>query len=137
MSLLLVIGKSFIELSSPIIAHICFSFSSNFYTDKTYVKINDVLPTLLANIDAYFNKQALKQHQKGAGFMGQVEGPMMIAFGHGLPDGYGIGPNLPGCMGGCCWFCCCCQTPAGHQTAKIKSDFNKSIFPQKGKGLNR
>ena len=68
--------------------------------------------------------------------MGKIEGPMMVAFGHELPEGYGVGPNLPGCMGGCCWICCCCQTPAGHQTAKAKSDFNNSVIPKKGKGLS-
>jgi hypothetical protein len=101
------------------------------------VKINDQLPDILTNIDAVVNKKPLVAHQRGKSFFGQADGPMMVAFGHGLDEGYGVGPALPGCMGCCCWVCCCCQTPAGHQTNKMKSDFNASVTPKKGKGIDR
>eukprot|EP01040_Poterioochromonas_malhamensis_P016314 gene16314-18490_t len=109
---------------------------TNYDKVKGFPRIGDHLPVALFNLEAVLKKQALKHHVKGVSFMGKIEGPMMVAFGHELPEGYGVGPALPGCMGGCCWVCCCCQTPAGHCTANMKSDFNKSVVPKKGKGIS-
>eukprot|EP01034_Spumella_vulgaris_P031813 gene31813-39298_t len=84
-------------------------------------------------------KTQLKHHVKGASFMGKLDGPLMVAFGHSHPEGWGVGPDLPGCLGTCCWCCCMfgwpCSPPVGPAGAKGKSDFNASIFPKKGKGI--
>lgn len=107
---------------------------------KTYPRIDDQLPTLYANIEAVLSDNALLHHVRGKSFTGQFKGPLMVALGHDHPEGYGVGPDLPGCLGGCCWFCCCCgppcSTPAGPGVAKAKSDFNQSVFPHPGKGLS-
>jgi hypothetical protein len=62
---------------------------------------------------------------------------MMVAFGHGLDGGYGLGPDIPGCAWFCWFCCCCCSVPGGPGVAKMKSDFNNSIFPKKGEGISR
>lgn len=103
---------------------------------KAATKIVDQLPILQFNLDAFLAGAAysfvcaslrdahwaaahtgrpLKHHVLGASFMGKTTGPVMVAFGHGMPDGLGVGPELPGCMGGCCWFCCCVGGPCATQ----------------------
>jgi hypothetical protein len=94
----------------------------------------DQLPTMTANVDRFFASKPLISHIKGKSFFGQIDGPLMIAFGHDLSNGYGIGPNLPQPFACCCWFVCCCQAPSGHLTNVIKSCFNNSIHPVKGSG---
>jgi hypothetical protein len=108
---------------------------------KTYPRIDDQLPTVFHNIEAHLVKKPLKSHVRGANFMGQINGPMLVAFGHDHPEGYGLGPNLPGCMGTCCWCCCCfggpCSTPAGPAAAKMKGDFNRDgVKPKPGIGIH-
>ena len=73
--------------------------------------------------------------------MGQVTGPLLVALGHDVEGAFGVGPNLPGCF--CswfCWCCCCaggpCHAPAGKGPAKMKSDWNNSIFPSVGFGMS-
>jgi hypothetical protein len=83
---------------------------------------------------------ALTPHAKG--FMGKINWPLLVAFGHGHPDGLGVGPDLgTGCPGCTMWLCCCfglpCSAPAGKASAKTKSDFNYSVKPKKGEGISR
>lgn len=112
--------------------------SSNFDPVKTFVKVGDQMPTLVANVVNFLANKPLTHHVKGKSFEGKFNGPGMVALGHGLPDGYGVGPELPGCcLGWCCWFCCCCQTPQGPRVAKMKSDFNLTVIPRPGKGLSK
>jgi hypothetical protein len=94
----------------------------------------DQLPTMVTNVDHFFSSKPLIIHAKGKSFFGKADGPGMIALGHDLPDGYGIGPSLPQPCTCCCWFLCCCQTPAGHLTNVVKSNFNNSLHPVKGSG---
>ncbi len=106
---------------------------------KTYPRLDDQLGTLLPNVEAKLANKPLKDHQRGRSFQGQMQGPVMVAFGHGVADGYGVGPDLPGCAGLCCWMCCCCgppcSTPAGPGVEKAKNDFNYTITPKPGKGI--
>jgi hypothetical protein len=111
--------------------------SSNYDPIKTYIKIDDQMPVLMHNIQAVLNNKALKQHVKGQSWEGKIKGPVMVAMGHGLSEGYGLGPELPGCMGCCCWFICCCSAPRGHFVNKMKSDFNYTVKPQLGKGIDK
>ena len=127
----------------------CCDFDSN----KSIIRVKDQLPTVVMNIAAFLEKRPLFDHKKGASMNAQIVGAPLVALGHGLPgklecphtrqprysvgaDGYGLGPNLPGCPGLCCWLCCCCSTPAGSLSKKMKTDFNKSVKPQPGKGID-
>lgn len=105
---------------------------------KTSPHVEDQLPTVLYNVQAVVGMRPLKDHK--IGFMGKTIGPMMVAFGHELPDGRGIGPDIPACNG-LCWVCCCfgmpCSIPAGKGVAKTKSNFNNTVYPKKGKGMTR
>jgi hypothetical protein len=110
---------------------------------KTYPKIEDQLPILSKNVEALLASKPLQHHTKGSSMMGQVHGPMVVALGHDVAGGYGVGPDLPGtCLPFCCWLCCCfgtapCSTPAGPGVAKMKSDFNSTIVPRPGKGISK
>jgi len=101
-------------------------------------KIKDQVPTLVSNVIAKVEGRSLANYKKG--FFGSLPGPLLVALGHGHAQGYGLGPNLTGCPGCCIWICCCCgppcAPPAGAGPAKIKSDFNKSVKPQVGKGMD-
>lgn len=114
--------------------------SSNYDPIKTYPKIDDQMPVLVKNVAAALNKTPLTHHVKGASYFGRLDGPLLVALGHGHADGYGLGPDLPGCLGWLCWGCCCfgwpCSAPAGRQSAKAKSDFNNTIKPKPGVGLH-
>lgn len=120
-----------------------FGDGANYDVVKTVPRIDDQLPTVLHNVQLALTTSStvvsLTHHKKG--FMGTVEGPMLVAFGHHHEKGTGVGVSLPGCMGLCCFVCCCfggpCQTPGGHGAAKMKSDFNDSISPKAGKGMDR
>jgi hypothetical protein len=116
--------------------------SSAYDPVKTYPKIEDALPTLLANVYATLdgNGASLKHHTKG--FKGKIDGPLLVALGHNHPDGYGVGPDLgTGCLGWTCFMCCClgmpCSLPAGKGASKMKTDFNASVTPKKGMGMHR
>jgi hypothetical protein len=113
--------------------------SSNFDPVKVYPRLDDQLTTLVPNIEAKLAGEAMKDHKRGATLFGSVQGPMLVALGHGLEEGYGLGPDLPGFSGFCCWLCCCCgppcSTPAGKGVAKAKTDFNYTVVPQIGKGI--
>lgn len=109
---------------------------SSYDSVKIAPKIKDQLPVLLENIDASLHSRPLKHHVKGQSFEGRFGGPGMVALGHGLDEGYGVGPELPGCLGCFCWFLCGCQTPAGPRSAKLKTDFNASVMPRLGKGIS-
>ena len=111
--------------------------SSTFPAAKTYIGIEDTLPTVIANISAAASKQPLRDHKKGG--MGGITGPMMIALGHDVPTGIGIGPDCGSgsCCNCCCWVLCCCQPPSGSRIGKAKSDFNLSITPKLGMGMHR
>ena len=108
---------------------------------KTVSHFNDQITFLIPNITAALNSsRAMKAYSPG--LMGKTTGPMIVALGHGLPDTYGAGPDLPGTVGACCWFCCClgtspCSPPAGSGVGKMKADFNDSIKPTKGVGMDR
>jgi NADH dehydrogenase FAD-containing subunit len=108
---------------------------------KTYTKIADQLPTIVKNVDALLLKKQLTAHKRNASFYGQLKGPLLVAFGHDLPNGVGVGPDLPGFLGICCFACCCfgypCQHPQGHNSNAMKSNFNTTIKPQAGKGINQ
>lgn len=108
---------------------------STFDPVKTVVRIDDQMPTLIANAWALLDGQPLKVHIRGASFEGKINGPMMVALGHGVPGAIGLGPDCPGCCGSCCWFCCCCSPPSGSIIAGVKADFNYSVKPNK-KGLS-
>lgn len=113
--------------------------SSSIDDAKIGAKIGEQADALVLNILASLEGRPLKSYKKG--MMGNLTGPMLVALGHGHPQGYGLGPNCPGCVGFMCWFCCCiggpCSPPAGSGAAKAKSDFNKSVKPQIGKGLDK
>lgn len=108
---------------------------------KTIPHIDDAMPVFLNNVTAALDSQSPTYKSYTPGFMGKTTGPLMVALGHGVKDGYGVGPSLPAPCDSCCWFCCCiggpCATPAGEGVAKMKDDFNNSIKPVKGLGINR
>lgn len=107
---------------------------SNRDANKAYIKIDDQAPTIVHNINAKATNTALKAHVPG--FMGNIRGPLLVAFGHGLKEGYGFGPDFGNaCPSYCCWFCCC-GPPAGKTSAWMKSDFNHKISPKKGLGMH-
>lgn len=116
-----------------------FIYSSNFDTVKIYPRLDDQLITLAPNIEAKLAGKPLKDHKRGATLYGSAQGPMLVALGHGVEDGYGVGPDLPGCPGFCCWLCCFvgppCSTPAGREVSKFKTEFNYKVIPQIGKGI--
>ena len=93
------------------------------------------MATLLININNKINSKSLIPHVRGVSFESQISGPAMVALGHGVDGGKGLGPDLPGCMGNCCWCVCCCQPPHGTMVGKIKTDFNTTVKPIVGKGL--
>jgi len=114
--------------------------SSAFDEVKTVPKIYDQQPTVVFNVKATLNKTQLKHHVKGASFVGKFSGPGFVAFGHNLDEGWGIGPDLPGCCGIFCWACCFCGTwpcspMTGHGVNKFKSDFNAGMAPKPGQGM--
>ena len=100
--------------------------------------LEDQRPTVVKNLLASIQGKPLSKYAKSFP-MGTVQGPMLVAFGHGLKDGLGLGPNLPGCCTFCCWFCPCfggpCALPAGPGSAKAKTDFNMGNFPSASHGL--
>jgi len=97
------------------------------------------MQTVIKNVVATLEGHALSVHKPT--FYGGLKGPLAVAFGHGHPDGYGVGPDLPGCCGCLCWTCCIfglpCSPPAGKGVMKMKSDFNLSVKPTKGKGYSK
>lgn len=117
----------------------------NISQSKTVTHFNDQMDTFVANVAASLNGSStasLKSYKPG--FMGSIKGPMIVALGHGLgaQDTYGVGPDLPGLPGFCCWCCCClgssaCSPPEGQGVGKLKSDFNNSVKPTKGLGMDR
>ena len=116
----------------------CPHHSCTYDVAKTLPKIDEEHVTAVNNICAALDgkaKDTFKKHSRG--FMGNLTGPLMVAFGHGHPDGYGVGPDVgTGCMGYCIFVCCCCcQPPGGKRLAKMKSDFNYSVKPIKGQGI--
>jgi NADH dehydrogenase FAD-containing subunit len=107
---------------------------SNRDANKAYIKVDDQVPTIVHNVNAKATNSTMKAHVPG--FMGKLQGPLLVAFGHGRKDGYGFGPDLGNsCMSYCCWFCCC-GPPAGKMSAGMKSDFNHKISPKKGLGMH-
>ena len=104
---------------------------------KSFVRVNDQMPILVANINLFAENKPLQVHVKGKSFMGQINGPMLVALGHDLPNGYGLGPNVPGYWLSSCLYLCWCGTPAGRMSNNIKSDFNKNVIPRKGVGISR
>ena len=108
---------------------------SNYSPIKTYMRINDQIPTLVSNVLAFLEDKPLVAHV--VSFQGQFSGPGMVCLGHDHPEGIGLGPDCPGCPGWCCWLICCCQPPHGKKIAEIKTDFNVSIKPNKGRGISK
>lgn len=106
---------------------------------KAYTKLYDQLPTVITNIESLINGKPPVPHKRGVSLYGKLTGPPMVGLGSGHKDAYGVGPNLPGCSGCVCWTCCCfgypCSVPAGHASAKAKTEFNHSMQPKKGKGI--
>ena len=109
---------------------------STFDPIKTYMKIIDQIPTMVKNISATLEGKPLVPHIRGESFEGKILGPVMVSFGHDVSGAKGVGPDMPGCMGWCCFLCCCCQAPHGSCTSKIKAHFNTTIKPTPGKGLS-
>lgn len=109
---------------------------STFDPIKTYIRVRDQMPTAVRNILARLDSKPLTPHIRAATMDGQISGPMMVALGHDVKGAVGVGPDMPGCMAGCCWFCCCCQPPNGSLPAQMKASFNKTIKPYPGKGLS-
>ena len=83
-------------------------FILQFYYDaiKTYLRIQDQTPTLIKNIIATLEDKPLIAHSRGNSLQSQISGPAIVALGHDHPEGVGIGPDLPGCLGWCCWCVC-------------------------------
>lgn len=108
---------------------------------KGVVKILDQLPILLKNVVALAQEKPLTPHVLGKSFpMGKINGPIFVAIGHHHPDAFGIGPDMPQPLRCCCWCCCCgppCHTPASKGIAKFKAEFNDSMSPKAGKGIER
>lgn len=137
LSLVLLYNFLWISLSRSLSHH-----STNYDTVKTYPKIDDQIAVVKQNIVAFLAGKPLVHHTKNSSFMGKMHGPIVVALGHDIEEGYGLGPDLPGtCLPFCCWLCCCfgspCSTPAGKGVAKMKSDLNSSIIPRPGKGLSK
>ena len=109
--------------------------SSTYDPIKTYTRVKDQVPTVVANALACVNGKPLKAHHRGGSLESQIMGPMIVALGHDIPGAVGIGPDRPDCMGSCCWCLCGCQPPHGSITASIKADLNRKIKPVPGKGL--
>ena len=99
------------------------------------MKVGNQLPTLVHNVTAFVHDRPLKNHVRDA-----VRGPLLVALGHDMPNGVGLGPDFPGVGGWFVWCCCFCgfpcSPPVGHLGNKLKSDFNKTIGPKKGKGIS-
>eukprot|EP01034_Spumella_vulgaris_P031146 gene31146-38489_t len=91
---------------------------SNYDHLKIYSKIADTIPVVVFNINAVLSNTPLKHHVKGATIKGSIDGPGLVTIGHGLPEGWGVGPNFPG---------------SGHCAAVAKSWMNEQFFPKKGK----
>lgn len=113
---------------------------SSFDQTKIIPKIDDQLPTVVKNVLATLEGQTLMHHKKG--FMGNLQGPLLVSLGHDHPQGHGIGPDIPGCVACICFVCCClgtapCSHPHGAGVSKTKSEFNHSIKPTKGKGISK
>lgn len=107
---------------------------------KTFIRVEGQLPYIHKNILAKVRNLNLQKHVHGKSFREQIKGPLLVAFGHDLPNGYAIGPDFPGMLGFCNWLCCFCgppcSTPAGKISLKMKNDFNKSVTPKKGRGIH-
>ena len=72
----------------------------------------DQFPILVENVVALTQDKPLRPHVLGKTFIyGKVNGPMMVAIGHGHPEAYGVGPDLPQPLRCCCWCCCCFGAP--------------------------
>ncbi len=116
--------------------------SADIDSAKTYPKIYDQLGTLRHNVEAHLALRPLRHHVRGRTMMGHFDGPLMVALGHGIEsgEGVGLGPDCPGALGFLCWLGCFlswpCSHPAGSLVAQVKSDFNNSIQPRKGKGFS-
>mmetsp|Transcript_20996 Transcript_20996/g.19133 ORF Transcript_20996/g.19133 Transcript_20996/m.19133 type:complete len:384 (+) Transcript_20996:51-1202(+) len=106
---------------------------------KTATKTPDQVDVIVYNINALITDKPLKKHVFNSSILSSGRGPLLVALGHDISKGYGLGPDLPGCPGNCIWFCCICgppcSPPAGYNISKSKSDFNNSVRPKKGKGI--
>ena len=107
---------------------------------KTYPRIDDQMPVLKFNVNAVLEGTPLKHHIRGASMFGQFSGPALVALGHGHPDSWGLGPDMPGCCATFCWCCCFfgypCSPPVGRRSANFKADFNYSVKPKPGVGIH-
>eukprot|EP01042_Synura_sphagnicola_P000753 gene753-837_t len=99
---------------------------------KTYPAVDEQIEPVVHNVLATLTSRPLKVYKKK--FMGNLPGPIFVAMGHNHPNGFAVGPDLPGCCGTLCFVCCCfgfpCSPPGGKSVAKFKSNFNKSITPK-------
>jgi len=72
---------------------------------------------------------------------GQTTGPMLVALGHSVKGGLGLGPYIPGCFCAHVCFICpcfggCCALPAGPASANAKSSWQKGVGMTTDKGLS-
>jgi NADH dehydrogenase FAD-containing subunit len=128
--------NDYFQIDNPNYPHVfALGDCSSFDPIKTYIRIKDQTPTMVSNLLKHLEDKPMVGHKRAESMEGRIAGPAMVALGHGVPGAVGIGPDLPGCLGSCCWFCCCCQPPHGSITAKIKHDFNQTVKPWPGLGL--
>lgn len=102
---------------------------------KTFIKVNDQMPTLVRNVVSFLASKPLVQHGRGSLLYGGINGPVIVALGHGVSGSYGIGPEVPGLLGTLLWLVFC-GTPRGRLIAWIKTWFNMTFKPRPGKGLS-
>jgi hypothetical protein len=117
-------------------------YSANVNKLKTVPPLEDQLPAVLHNLCEALAVPPKPLADYQPGFGGTMTGPLIVVLGHGIEDGFGVGPDLPGSfLPFCLWLCCCfgppCSTPAGKFSTKFKSDFNLSITVKKGEGMTR
>lgn len=72
---------------------------------------------------------------------GQTVGPMLVALGHSVKGGLGLGPYIPGCFCSHLCFICpciggCCALQAGPASASAKSSWQRGVGMTTDKGLS-
>ena len=75
----------------------------NYDPVKSYIRVEDQLPTVFMNAIGLLEGTTMIEHVRGGSFQGRIKGPAMVALGHGLDEGIGIGPDFPGIFGMLNW----------------------------------
>jgi NADH dehydrogenase FAD-containing subunit len=77
------VHPTFLALGLPKV--FAFGDCADYDTVKTVPRIKDQLSTVVLNVGASLQGKALSDHKRGASFEASLKGPLLVAFGHGLP----------------------------------------------------